>query len=474
MTQQSSYDNVERQIADYFGASASEAPLSDGFWPRLRARMSLAERGPSLFRRLLERPRLAGSIAAALVLVAVGAITAPLVLGENDQFIARSFATDSGVPEGGFTGGIDDNATTKIGNGGADGGGGFLSASNESMPDAFYDVAHDLDQQAAAPAVEPSPVSASAATQAETSGRSIISTSSVTVEVGAISDAMSQLRGIAESVGGFIESMSTSGGEDPLRGNVTIRIPGAEFFTTIERIKALGTTTNEQVTSEDVSEQVIDLQARLRSEQAKEVSFITLLDRADSVSDVLSIERELSRVRTEIERLEGQLGFIERRVSLASIHVAFTKPAEIFARPPAASIGVETKDVDAKVATVRSLVAAANGEVDSVSSSFTDDRTQAFMVFRVPAVEFGQVMANVEGLGDVTAKEIRQPGSDVDAVANEEPDARIELTLTTPEATGFNWWLWVGAPAGVAVGSGALTALAFIAFNMGRRRADRA
>jgi hypothetical protein len=299
----------------------------------------------------------------------------------------------------------------------------------------------------------------------ETSGRSIISTSSLAIEVDSVPGAIDQLRTVASSAGGFIETLSTTGGADPDRGNATIRVPGSAFLTTLQRVKELGTVIGETVGSDDVTEQVIDLGARLRSEQAKEVSFLELLSRADSVSDLLSIERELARVRTEIERLTGQLGFIENRVNLATIHVSFGQPASLAAEPPSASLAVDTRDVEDAVVQLKAIVEQVGGEVDSTSISLNNGILQAFVAVRVMPADFDDTLFRLVQLGDVTAKEVRTPGAASALPESDEASARITVTLNQAE-DGRNWWLWAGGPAAVL----ALVLLLAVSYRVGSAR----
>jgi hypothetical protein len=291
----------------------------------------------------------------------------------------------------------------------------------------------------------PLPSPTTGQTALETSGRAIISTSSLAIEVDSVPSAIDQLRTIANSAGGFIETLSTTGGADPDRGNATVRVPGSAFLTTLQRVKELGTVIGESVGSNDVTEQVIDLKARLRSEEAKETSFLELLGRANSVSDLLSIERELSRVRTEIERLTGQLSFIEQRVDLATIHVNFGQPDSLAAEPPSASLAMDTRDVDDAVTQLKAMVLQAGGEVDSTSISLNNGVLQAFVAVRVLPATFDDTLFRAAQLGDVTAKEVRQPGATSDLPESDEATARITVTLNQSESTR-NWWVWAGAP----------------------------
>ena len=109
-----------------------------------------------------------------------------------------------------------------------------------------------------------------------------------------------------------------------------IRIPQTEFFNAFDRIKLLGEVVSENAGSEDVTDRFIDLEARLKSAQREEESLLALLGRAGKVGDILTIERELARVRTELERLQGQINFLERRVDLATITVSLFTPQARF------------------------------------------------------------------------------------------------------------------------------------------------
>jgi hypothetical protein len=468
MTQSNSYDNTERAIAAYFGGVAGEAPISPGFWPRLRARLAVTgEPGPTvseklatLWQRLTARPLVAATAAGVVALALVSAITLPSLLDGDSGWKLASFAAspDEDAVSGsagsrGPAGAPGDSATT-------------LSSDSLSVGIRLndgQDVVNDTsggefaldfalenetnERTSASPTTTDSPLPSptTGQTALETSGRAIISTSSLAIEVDSVPSAIDQLRTIANSAGGFIETLSTTGGADPDRGNAIVRVPGSNSLTTLQRVKELGTVIGESVGSNDVTEQVIDLKARLRSEEAKETSFLELLGRANSVSDLLSIERELSRVRTEIERLTGQLSFIEQRVDLATIHVNFGQPDSLAAEPPSASLAMDTRDVDDAVTQLKAMVLQAGGEVDSTSISLNNGVLQAFVAVRVLPATFDDTLFRAAQLGDVTAKEVRQPGATSDLPESDEATARITVTLNQSESTR-NWWVWAGAP----------------------------
>ena len=96
--------------------------------------------------------------------------------------------------------------------------------------------------------------------------------------------AIDQVRAIAEGLGGFVEQLSSSGEPSHERANITMRVPQENFLTTLERIEDPGKVRSRNLGTEDVSEQFIDLEARLKSSLREEVSLLSLLERAGAVS----------------------------------------------------------------------------------------------------------------------------------------------------------------------------------------------
>ena len=89
-----------------------------------------------------------------------------------------------------------------------------------------------------------------------------------------------------------------------------------------------------------------------------------LLDRATGVSDILSIERELNCVRGEIERMQGQLNALERRVVLATINLSLSTPSSMQGSPPFAVLTIAAGDVTAAAADARTFVEGLDGRVE--------------------------------------------------------------------------------------------------------------
>lgn len=177
------------------------------------------------------------------------------------------------------------------------------------------------------PAPIPAPTPApEGVTDLEVVGRKIIYDGWLSLEVSDVDVAADQIKSIAEEMGGYISQTSISKGDSVKTGSVTLRVPQADFYTVIERIELLGNLKNKNIGSEDVTERYVDLKARLENAQYEEKRLLEIMDKADQVSDMLEIERELSRIREQIEVYTGQLTYLESRVEYATITVTLSEP----------------------------------------------------------------------------------------------------------------------------------------------------
>ena len=310
----------------------------------------------------------------------------------------------------------------------------------------------------------------------DTAQRQVISQASVSMEVDEVPAAVAQVRTTAESLGGFVGQLSSSGGPERQQSTMTIRVPQAEFFTALEHIKSLGKVRSENVGSEDVTERFIDLEARLRSALREEESLLSLLDKANQVSEILTIERELSRVRSDIERDQGQLNFLERRVDLSTITVSLFPPDAEVAEPPSGSLTIEVSDVSRSVEGIKALVSGVGGELDRVFVAVRDGKESSEVTLRVFSKNFEQVLSSVEAKGKVRAKEVRETTAPMEGKATSPgvPDARIDISLVEKESSVVGRIIAIAAPVGGVALVALLGLLFYVAYSAGRRRSNLA
>jgi len=160
--------------------------------------------------------------------------------------------------------------------------------------------------------------------------RKIISTAQLQLEVENVQSVYNKITSITLQQGGFISGSSIYGYDERKNGQMTIRVPQKNFYTAIEQIEALGTVRSKQVQGQDVTEEYIDINARLGNLQKQENRLSEILKMANTVKDVLDVERELERVRGEIERLTGRMNYLEQSIEVSTITVNVNEPTPFF------------------------------------------------------------------------------------------------------------------------------------------------
>ena len=174
------------------------------------------------------------------------------------------------------------------------------------------------------------------ASTAEAADRKIIRNANLTIEVNSTTEAQQRVTSIAESHGGFVVTSEAKQREDADPGKRTldiklvVRIPAAHFGVALEQIRSLANNLREEnVTGQDVTEEFIDLEARIKTQRALELQFLEIMRQAYKVEDALAVQRQLADVRTDIEKPEGRKRFLENRSSLSTITVNIEAPKQI-------------------------------------------------------------------------------------------------------------------------------------------------
>jgi len=166
--------------------------------------------------------------------------------------------------------------------------------------------------------------------------RKIIRNGNLTVEVASPVEGQRQISSIAEAHGGFVvtsemtQQTSEDNSKPSVSVNLVVRVPATQFDSVVQEIRAAGSRVlQEKRTGQDVTEEFIDLEARIKNQTALETQFLEIMKRAGKVEEALEVQRQLAEVRTEIEKLEGRKRFLENQASLSTINVTLQTPTQI-------------------------------------------------------------------------------------------------------------------------------------------------
>lgn len=211
-----------------------------------------------------------------------------------------------------------------------------------------------VDQAApSAPAAEPAPMMAREAAAAgatgarsdaslgtpipsiDPTGAMLVRHGVASIEVKGVDDAVTRMRQTAAQFGGFVANTALRTGKDEQRSAMLqLRIPSGQFDGAVAALSQLGKVESVSVNAEDVAEEYVDLGARLANARRVEARLAELLaTRTGKLSDVLTVEQELARVRQEAERYEARMRWLERRATLSSLDVSIHEKLPLIDTP---------------------------------------------------------------------------------------------------------------------------------------------
>jgi hypothetical protein len=160
--------------------------------------------------------------------------------------------------------------------------------------------------------------------------RLIVRNGSLTLEVDEVEEAMDKIADIAAVIGGYVVSSYKYEVEEGTSGEISIRVPSDRFDEAFDRLHQIAQSVPyEHTDSRDVTEEYVDLQARLKNLEATELQYLELLKKAETVDEMLQVQRELSNVREWIEQLQGRIKYLERVSEMALIDVSLNESGSL-------------------------------------------------------------------------------------------------------------------------------------------------
>jgi hypothetical protein len=169
--------------------------------------------------------------------------------------------------------------------------------------------------------------SAAAATAA-TVEQMVIRTATLDLIVPDTEEALAQIQDLTEEMGGYVVSLNTYQFEKGVQAHATLRVPAEAFDAALEQLNALATTVREEtVSSDEVTDEYVDLESRLRHLRAKEEQLLEFLAEAEDTEAVLAVYEQVSYTQQEIEQVTGRMQYLQNQAALATINVSLTPDA---------------------------------------------------------------------------------------------------------------------------------------------------
>jgi len=156
--------------------------------------------------------------------------------------------------------------------------------------------------------------------------------------------AVTRLTTIATGAGGFVAKSDLQVGQPsaaiPSSATLVLQVPQSAFTTVLTQVRAIAKVTSMTSTSTDVTGEYVDLQARVDALQASRQQYLTILSKATSIGDILSVQSQLDTIQSQIDQLQGQLNLLAGQTTYATLTVSLSQSGHRSPLPPATQSGI--------------------------------------------------------------------------------------------------------------------------------------
>lgn len=158
------------------------------------------------------------------------------------------------------------------------------------------------------------------------STRAIIYTGELTVRVGDVDEAASQAGELAQRYGGFVSGDRRATRDDVSSATLVLRIPSEDFYAAVDALSQLGEEESREIETEDVTTEVVDLQTRIATAEASVERTRALLEDAESITEIVAIEQELTDREETLGRLQARQDTLADLTTLSTVSVRLLSP----------------------------------------------------------------------------------------------------------------------------------------------------
>lgn len=218
------------------------------------------------------------------------------------------------------TGSSDSAKFASVGNAISDGGGdgGVVAASGGATAD------QSAPAEAAPVALSAAELDATAAAQ----DRAVIQTADLVLEVDELEPAVARAKAATEAAGGIVFGEQTSVG-DKATSTLTLKVDAAGFTELVEQLRPIGDLAEQSITTDDVTDQLVDVDARITAAEQSLARSTQLMEKANTIVDLAVADAEVTKRQTELERLRAQKASLERQVALSTVILTIRSKAEV-------------------------------------------------------------------------------------------------------------------------------------------------
>ena len=265
-----------------------------------------------------------------------------------------------------------------------------------------------------------------ASPQDQPSGRRLIVEAWVSLEVNEIDPMVRSVELLAGQRGGWVESAEIFGEAGYRSASLRVRVPADQLENTLDALRGLGRVTDEGISATDVTERLIDNEARLTAWHAQEERLVTLLENAPTVEDIIQIERRISEVRSDIEHVEATQRNLTNRVATSLVTVNLRLPARFAADPPHGTLTLNVGNPTGIADAIASVVDLMGGYVGR-QHVYDEGRGRVVdMVVFVKPADLSGLMDHAGTLGQASGRNMTSVGP---APASDVPNARLTLSI---------------------------------------------
>ena len=156
--------------------------------------------------------------------------------------------------------------------------------------------------------------------------RMLIKTGNIRIETDNIEDSSKFIKSLLTKYKGYINSEERTSNYSDLESSFSFRIPSQNFDNFVNTIdEHFEKVENKTITSSDVTDEFIDIKARLKTKKQVEERYSALLSKAKNIKEILEIEREIGDLRGEIESMEGRMKYLQNQVSFSTLNITLVK-----------------------------------------------------------------------------------------------------------------------------------------------------